>query len=69
LGAGVIERGEADVGLLPVGADAAEGLYRIVESAYERKSMAICANLRSSECVSAISGFESSAVRRHTAGG
>jgi hypothetical protein len=45
--------------LLPVGADAAEGLYRIVEAAYERKSVAISSNLRSSECVSAISGFES----------
>lgn len=28
-----------DVGLLPVGTDAAEGLYRIVEAAYERKSV------------------------------
>ena len=26
-----------DVGLLPVGADAAEGLYRVVEAAYERR--------------------------------
>ena len=33
------------VGLLPVGADAAEGLYRIVEAAYERRSVAISSNL------------------------
>ena len=37
-----------DVGLLPVGADAAEGLYRIVEAAYERKSVAVSSNLHSS---------------------
>ena len=37
-----------DVGLLPVGADAAEGLYRIVEAAYERKSVAISSNLHPS---------------------
>ncbi|HEY9312102.1 IS21-like element helper ATPase IstB [Williamsia sp.] len=37
-----------DVGLLPVGADAAEGLYRIVEAAYERRSVAICSNLHPS---------------------
>jgi DNA replication protein DnaC len=34
-----------DVGLLPVGTDAAEGLYRIVEAAYERKSVAVSSNL------------------------
>ena len=38
-----------DVGLLPVGADAAEGLYRIVEAAYERKSVAISSNLHPSK--------------------
>lgn len=37
-----------DVGLLPVGADAAEGLYRIVEAAYERKSVAVSSNLHPS---------------------
>lgn len=37
-----------DVGLLPVGADAAEGLYRIVEAAYERRSVAISSNLHPS---------------------
>ena len=37
-----------DVGLLPVGADAAEGLYRIVEAAYEGKSVAISSNLHPS---------------------
>ena len=39
-----------DVGLLAVGADAdaAEGLYRIVEAAYERKSVAISSNLHPS---------------------
>lgn len=37
-----------DVGLLPVGADAAEGLYRVVEAAYERKSVAVSSNLHPS---------------------
>jgi DNA replication protein DnaC len=37
-----------DVGLRPVGADAAKGLYRIVEAAYERKSVAISSNLHPS---------------------
>lgn len=37
-----------DIGLLPVGTDAAEGLYRIVEAAYERKSVAISSNLHPS---------------------
>jgi DNA replication protein DnaC len=37
-----------DVGLLPVGADAAEGLYRIVEAAYEHSSVAISSNLHPS---------------------
>ena len=34
-----------DIGLLPVGADAAEGLYRIVDAAYEKRSVAISSNL------------------------
>lgn len=38
-----------DVGLLPVGADTAEGLYRIVEAAYERKSVAVSSNLHPSK--------------------
>jgi len=37
-----------DVGLLAVGADAAEGLYRVVEAAYERKSVAVSSNLHPS---------------------
>jgi DNA replication protein DnaC len=37
-----------DVGLLPVGTDTAEGLYRIVETAYERKSVAMSSNLHPS---------------------
>ncbi len=37
-----------DVGLLPVGTDAAEGLYRIIEAAYERKSVAMSSNLHPS---------------------
>ncbi|MCH5642269.1 IS21-like element helper ATPase IstB [Gordonia sp. ABSL49_1] len=37
-----------DVGLLPVGTDAAEGLYRVVEAAYERKSVAVSSNLHPS---------------------
>lgn len=34
-----------DIGLLPVAADAAEGLYRLVDAAYERRSVAISSNL------------------------
>lgn len=37
-----------DIGLLPIGADAAEGLYRLVDVAYERKSIAISSNLHPS---------------------
>jgi DNA replication protein DnaC len=34
-----------DIGLLPVAADAAEGLYRLVDAAYEKRSIAISSNL------------------------
>ncbi|WP_281272731.1 IS21-like element helper ATPase IstB [Prauserella muralis] len=34
-----------DIGLLPVGPDAAEGLYRLVDAAYEKHSVAISSNL------------------------
>ena len=34
-----------DIGLLPVGTDAAEGLYRVVDAAYEKRSNAISSNL------------------------
>ena len=34
-----------DVGLLPVAHDAAEGLYRLVDAAYEKRSIAISSNL------------------------
>jgi DNA replication protein DnaC len=34
-----------DIGLLPVGAEAAEGLYRLVDAAYEKRSIAISSNL------------------------
>jgi DNA replication protein DnaC len=34
-----------DIGLLPVGADAAEGLYRLADAAYEKRSIAISSNL------------------------
>jgi DNA replication protein DnaC len=34
-----------DVGMLPVGADAAEGFYRLVDAAYERRSVAVGSNL------------------------
>jgi len=37
-----------DVGLLAVGPDAAEGLYRLVDAAYERRSVAISSNLHPS---------------------
>jgi hypothetical protein len=35
------------MGLLPVGLDAAEGLYRLVDAAYERRSVAVSSNLPS----------------------
>lgn len=34
-----------DIGLLPVADDAAEGLYRLVDAAYEKRSVAISSNL------------------------
>lgn len=34
-----------DIGLLPVGQDTAEGLYRVVDAAYEKRSIAISSNL------------------------
>ncbi|MDO3397942.1 IS21-like element helper ATPase IstB [Nocardioides sp. SOB44] len=35
-----------DIGLLPVATGAAEGLYRLVDAAYEKRSVAISSNLR-----------------------
>jgi len=37
-----------DIGLLPITGDAAEGLYRLVDAAYERRSVAISSNLHPS---------------------
>jgi DNA replication protein DnaC len=37
-----------DIGLLPVTEDAAEGLYRLVDAAYERRSIALSSNLHPS---------------------
>ncbi|PYI63991.1 ATP-binding protein [Arthrobacter livingstonensis] len=34
-----------DIGLLGVGTDAAEGLYRVVDAAYEKRSIAISSNI------------------------
>jgi DNA replication protein DnaC len=34
-----------DIGLLPVSSDAAEGLYRLVDAAYEKRSVAVSSNL------------------------
>ena len=34
-----------DIGMLPISPDAAEGLYRLVDAAYERKSLAVSSNL------------------------
>ena len=34
-----------DIGLLSVGADAAEGLFRLVDAAYEKRSIALSSNL------------------------
>ena len=38
-----------DIGLLPVGPDAAEGLYRLVDAAYEKRSIAVSSNLHPSD--------------------
>ena len=37
-----------DIGLLPVNVDAAEGLYRLVDAAYEKRSVAVSSNLHPS---------------------
>ena len=37
-----------DVGMLPLSVDAAEGLYRLVDAAYERRSLALSSNLHPS---------------------
>jgi DNA replication protein DnaC len=37
-----------DIGLLPVSPDAAEGLYRLIDAAYEQRSIAISSNLHPS---------------------
>ena len=37
-----------DIGLLPVSGDAAEGLYRLVDAAYEKRSIALSSNLHPS---------------------
>jgi DNA replication protein DnaC len=37
-----------DIGLLPISADATEGLYRLVDAAYERRSLALSTNLHPS---------------------
>jgi len=37
-----------DIGLLPVSLDAAEGLYRLVDAAYEKRSVAVSSNLHPS---------------------
>ena len=37
-----------DIGLLPLSADAAEGLYRLIDAAYERRAVAISSNLHPS---------------------
>jgi DNA replication protein DnaC len=38
-----------DVGLLPVSADAAEALFRIIDAAYEKRSIAISSNIHPSK--------------------
>ncbi len=37
-----------DIGMLPAGQDAAEAFYRIVDAAYERRSVAVTSNLHPS---------------------
>ena len=37
-----------DIGLLPISTDASEGLYRLVDASYERRSLALSSNLHPS---------------------
>jgi DNA replication protein DnaC len=37
-----------DIGMLPAGQDAAEALYRVIDAAYERRSVAVTSNLHPS---------------------
>jgi DNA replication protein DnaC len=37
-----------DIGMLPVGLDAAEAFYRVIDAAYERRSVAVTSNLHPS---------------------
>ena len=37
-----------DIGMLPAGQDAAEAFYRIVDAAYERRSIAVTSNIHPS---------------------
>ncbi len=37
-----------DIGMLPAGQDAAEAFYRIVDAAYERRSVAVTSNIHPS---------------------
>ncbi len=37
-----------DIGLLPISSDAAEGLYRLVDATYERRSVALSSDLHPS---------------------
>ena len=37
-----------DIGMLPIGPDAAEGFYRLVDAAYEHRSLAVSSNLHPS---------------------
>ena len=37
-----------DIGMLPVGEDAAEGFYRLVDACYEKRSLAVSSNLHPS---------------------
>lgn len=36
---------DIDIGLLPVSHDVAEGLYRLVDAAYEKRSVSVGSNL------------------------
>jgi DNA replication protein DnaC len=38
-----------DVGLLPVSSDEAEALFRVVDAAYEKRSIAISSNIHPSK--------------------
>jgi hypothetical protein len=42
-----VTKSDGEIGMLPVGLDAAEAFYRVIDAAYERRSVAVTSNLQS----------------------